>query len=404
MNILYALDSYKPNIDGVAVSIERQALALIRWNHRVSIVAPSVRWDEYQEWDGPIRVYRVRSVRVVQEHRMAVASRDSVNAVLDQVRPNVVVAVLPFPLSRQVVSLARERGIPVVGISGTVPEWVLYNAGFVRPMWKLVQPLVWSAITGFYNQCDWVVGVTETAVRLLKKGGLKRPARVISNGVDLDLFRPRPRHEGLVQRLGIPRKPTVLYTGRLDPDKCMDVWVNAVPHVLERVDAHFIIGGNGTDKPRLQNLVEKMGLTRHVTFAGFLDSSEYPDIYSLADVFAISSPTELQSIVTLEAAASELPIVAVNAGALPELVHHGRNGFLFARDNSREMGEALAILLKDPALRRQMGQESRRIAQAHDLWQAMRAYEALYSAVSAGSSPPLEPVMAAVQSEARAPQ
>ena len=404
MNILYALDSYKPNIDGVAVSIERQALALARWDHRVSIVAPSVRWEDYQEWDGPIRVYRVRSLRVVQEHRLALATRQSVNAVLDQVRPNVVVVVLPFPLSRQVASLARERGIPIVGITGTVPEWVLYNASFLRPMWKLLQPMIWRVIADFYNQCDWVVGVTETAVRLLESGGLRQVARVISNGVDLEQFQPRPRNEALARKLGIPAKPTVLYTGRLDADKCMDVWVNAIPYVLEQVEAHFVVGGNGTDRARLENLVEKQGLAQDVTFTGFLDAVQYPAIYSLADVFAISSPTELQSIVTLEAAASGLPLVGVNAGALPELIEHGRNGFLFERNNSREMGNAIATLLKDPALRQRMGRASREIAQGHSIWLVMRAYEALYSAVSAGRNPPLEPVMAVVQSEARAQQ
>jgi 1,2-diacylglycerol 3-alpha-glucosyltransferase len=259
-------------------------------------------------------------------------------------------------------------------------------------------------ISDFYDQCDWVVGVTDTAVRTLKNGEVRREARVISNGVDLARFQPRPRNDNLARRLGIPRKPTVLYTGRLDADKCMDVWVGSIPYVLEQMDAHFIIGGNGTDRARLENNVARLGLASHVSFPGFLASEDYPGVYSLADVFAISSPTELQSIVTLEAAASGLPLVAVNAGALPELVQNGLNGFHFEPGNSRQMAEALVRVLKDPGLQRRMGRESRKIALGHDLWGAMRKYEALYAAVTAGRTPPLEPLMAAVQSEATAQQ
>ena len=98
-------------------------------------------------------------------------------------------------------------------------------------------------------------------------------------------------------------------------------------------------------------------------------------------MFAIASPAELQSIVTLEAASSGLPIVGVNAGALPELVQEGRNGYLFAPGSSEQMADRIIRLLKDNVLRRRMGRESRVIACQHDFNCTVRDYEKVYDEV-----------------------
>jgi glycosyltransferase involved in cell wall biosynthesis len=91
----------------------------------------------------------------------------------------------------------------------------------------------------------------------------------------------------------------------------------------------------------------------------------------------------LQSIVTLEAAASGLPIVGVNAGALPELVRDGLNGYLFEEGNETVMAEKLILLLGDSRKLKTMGQESRRIASNHDLNVSIEKYEHLYRSVKA---------------------
>lgn len=385
MRVLYALDSYRPSIDGVGVSIERQAQGLAGRGHAVAIVAPGDRLADYEETEGAVTVFRARALKILMDRwRVAVTPHQSVDRAITSFAPNVVVVSLPLNLNRAASHLARKHDLPLVGITGTMPEWLLYSVGILKPFSKFLYPRLWNLLTKYYNGCDLVVGVTPTALRYLKDHGLTRPSRVISNGVQLDVYRPSPRDEKLAQRLRVPEKPTVLYAGRLDAEKRMDVWVKAIPLVLRQVDAHFIIGGDGTDKPKLQDVVDEMGASEHVTFPGFLDEDEYRSLYSLADVFAIASPAELQSIVTLEAASCGLPIVAVNAGALPELVQHGRNGFLFSQGDSHEMADHIVHLLRDDVLRRRMGRESRVIACQHDLNRSVREYERVYDEVVNG--------------------
>lgn len=379
MRILYALNSFRPQIDGVSVSIERQATGLAARGHAVAVVAPSPTFADYVETDPRFRLYWLRAVHVdASRRRIPVLSGRGVGEALRDFQPDIVVVSVPFLLSRTVSTIARARGYRVVGVTSMMPEWFYYNLTVFRPLVRALQHGLWRLITSYYNQCDHVVGVTATALRFLRDHGLSRPSSVISNGVPLDVFRPRPRAEGLARRLGIPNKPTVLYTGRLDAEKCMSIWVRAIPRILDRLDAHFVIGGEGTERPHLERLAQGLGVASHVSFIGFRPDDEYPAVFSLADVFAISSPVELQSIVTLEAAASGLPIVAVRAGALPELVRDGENGRLFTLNDPADLAASVIDVLSDSDRRRAMGEEARRTATQHDFARSLDQYERLY--------------------------
>ena len=84
----------------------------------------------------------------------------------------------------------------------------------------------------------------------------------------------------------------------------------------------------------------------------------------------IAGIAELQSLVTMEAMASGLPIVAVNAMALPELVHDGENGFLFPEDNSQALADRLVAILTDESLKKRMGERSLAIIEKHEIGRA----------------------------------
>ena len=175
----------------------------------------------------------------------------------------------------------------------------------------------------------------------------------------------------------------VLYTGRLDPEKAMDVWLRAAGRVAAASDAQFIVGGQGADRPRLERMAKELGLGRRVHFIGYLDAEAYTDLYRLADVYCITAPVELQSISTLEALASGLPVVAVQAGALPELVHDACNGYLVPPEDWRAAGDAVLRLLRDPATRVEMGERSRQLAHDHDVEHSVDRYERLLLAARA---------------------
>ncbi len=116
-----------------------------------------------------------------------------------------------------------------------------------------------------------------------------------------------------------------------------------------------------------------------VTFLGYLPDEDVPRLYRFADVFVIAGIAELQSIVTMEAMASGLPIIAADAMALPELVHRGENGFLFPVDDAQALAAAAVTILSDEPLRRQMAKRSLEIIKAHDINKVVEQYEMLYT-------------------------
>ena len=121
-------------------------------------------------------------------------------------------------------------------------------------------------------------------------------------------------------------------------------------------------------------------------FLGFVPAADLPGLYREADVFATASEAELQSLVTMEAMAAGLPVVAADACALGELVSHGRNGFLAAPGRADQMAASLDLLAADPGLRARMGAASRRAIGGHERRRTLAEWESLYGLL-AGARP-----------------
>ena len=116
-----------------------------------------------------------------------------------------------------------------------------------------------------------------------------------------------------------------------------------------------------------------------MTITGYVSDDELRRILTSATVFAMPSIAELQSIATLEAMASGLPIVAANAMALPHLVHHKQNGYLFEPGDVDDLAHRLdQVLRMSPAKLERMKRESLKIVEAHDINRTLDTFEALY--------------------------
>jgi glycosyltransferase involved in cell wall biosynthesis len=122
-----------------------------------------------------------------------------------------------------------------------------------------------------------------------------------------------------------------------------------------------------------------LGIAGRAHFPGFISAAQgLPEIYRLASLFATASEIETQGIVLLEAAASGLPIAAVRATCIPEIVHHGVNGSLAEPGDAHGLARAMSAILGSPSRAAAMGRESLRLAREHDCRRTMDAHEQLY--------------------------
>jgi len=189
------------------------------------------------------------------------------------------------------------------------------------------------------------------------------PAKVsvIPPGVDLSRFRPMSQSQSR-EFLGYGEEKNILFVGRLEPLKGLDVLFRAVAALenLGNVTLN-VVGGdeNSKEKSRLQSLASRMKLTQTVRFIGSVSQEELPLHYNAADVCVLPSHYESFGLAALEAAACGRPVVASEVGGLPSIVRNGSTGFLVEPKHSDSMAERLCELLGDDMLRSRMGSAAR---------------------------------------------
>lgn len=194
------------------------------------------------------------------------------------------------------------------------------------------------------------------------------PARisVIPCGVDVDLFRPLPRDQARALLNLPPDAKIVLFVGRLEPIKGVDILLDALSH-LECDGCQclaLIVGGNldGAEAARLIAIRDRLGSADRVRFVGAQEQRTLPYFYAAADICVVPSFYESFGMVALEAMACGLPVIASRAGGLQFTIQDRRNGLLVPPGDSLALAAALQQLLTDPDLRSAMGAQGRSMA------------------------------------------
>ena len=205
----------------------------------------------------------------------------------------------------------------------------------------------------------------------------------ISYGLDLQSFHPPlSGDDGLAtrQKWQLPlNAPLILHVGRLDTDKHADRVILAAAQTLRQTNAHLLIVGNGRQKKHLTQLCRDLRIEERVHFTGYVSVEQgLPELYRIATVFVTASEIETQGIVLLEAAASGLPIVAVNATCIPEIVYDGANGYLTESGDTHAMSRSLTNILRNPHLAACMGKVSRELAEGHPNQETFDEHERMY--------------------------
>lgn len=384
MRIVLTTESYWPNVDGGAVFERNLAHALVNVGHEVNILAPKTKGRKDIEKDNGTTIYRLKAYPIpfATNYKITLFPYLAVKKILNKLKPDVIHShAIIAGIGQASLRIARQMKIPVVATNHIMPENLLMYISKFKWLMHVLKEAMWKNLVKVHNKCDFVTSPTQTALNYLTQRGLIVPHKPISNGINLNVFKPRNFSEigDIKNKYHLPDKPIILYTGRISGEKSIDVLIKALPYVFREIDAHFAMTGEGREKKNIIKLVEKLGIKEKASFLGFVPSDEFPMVYNCASVFAISSTAELQSIVLMEALASGLPAVAVNSGALPELVHDGKNGFLFEVGDSKEMAQKLVTILGDEKLRNKMSGESLKIISEHDFKKTLDQYLECYN-------------------------
>lgn len=382
MRIITVLDSYPPDLNGGAYFTHRLALALQKRGHEILVICPSRSTKQgYSEYEG-VRIFGVRSWPIFYYKNFRVCwpvfIKQGILKTIKDFNPDVVHLQGKFFLGGISYRACRKAGIPMIATNHFMPENFFHYTHLPKKWEPWFNKKCWKIIVDMLNHVAKVTTPTETAAQLLKKANFQHEVHVISCGIDLQKFHPNQDAQLIRNRFKIPHKPTMLYTGRLDKEKNLATVFQAFCIARQNIDAHFVVVGRGKERENLNTLAKTLGINEHITFTDYLSDEEYPKVHGLADCFVNAGTAELQSIVALEAIASGLPLLGANAMALPELITEGKNGYLFAPDDIPALAQYMIEILSNPVKGREMGAESRKVAEQHDITRTVEKYEQLY--------------------------
>jgi glycosyltransferase involved in cell wall biosynthesis len=383
VNILIATETYLPYISGVAVSTDSIARYMVSQGHSVTVVAPTYNIDKPVTPMPGLTIVRIPSIPNPFYRGMSSAIFPFCLPYIEKVfkgqKFDIVHIQEPTAIGISALILAKKYKIPVVGALHFTPEQISRMVPG-KPE-KIVSPLVRKYIKFIYNKYDAVMVPTQTFADFLVGDGVKKHIEVVSNGVNINNFHPASRSEAIRKKLGIGKEDVVFFfLGRLELDKNVITLIKALPYVGEKMK--LLVVGTGKIEKVLHSLASRLKVEDRIIWVKHITDAEMPDYYHVADCFTIMSPYEVQSIVTLQAIASGLPIIAARAGALPELCRDHKNGFLVDTYDYKTLAARMDELYHNKKMRDDFGKESRKMSLAHNKPDVLHKLELLYKSLA----------------------
>jgi glycosyltransferase involved in cell wall biosynthesis len=394
MRIAIVGQTYHPDANGQSVFTVNLAEGLAAAGHQVVVVRPSPRSRGGRASHHGVRIEEVPSVSLgflQPDARLTLLPDPSVRRFIDAFQPEIVHLQDHYPLCRGALRAARRRRTALIGTNHFLPDNFAPHLGLPGRLLgrERTDRWLWRYMLQVYERLDIVTTPSLTAARILAAQGLRQPIHPISCGVDLTRFRRLPEVDraALRARYGIAADRIVfLFVGRVDGEKRLEVLLHAMAR-LGRDDLQLAIAGRGGHRRRLEALGRELRLGSRLVFTGYVPGEDLPGLLNSVDVFAMPSEAELQSIATLEAMACARPVLAANARALPELVEHGLNGWLFQPGRADDAARGMAELAASAERRATQGAASLARVQAHSVANTWRLYEELYHTLLRGTIP-----------------
>ncbi|MFH1061987.1 MAG: glycosyltransferase [Candidatus Omnitrophota bacterium] len=345
MKILMMTNTYAPMVGGIEESIRSFTQEFEKLGHEVLIVAPECQGAPPDE----IGVIRLRAIQKVSRSNFSIALPMSslLPELMKKFKPDIIHCHHPFWIGDIALRLSGQFHIPLVFTYHTMFEQHMH---YLPIQTIAIKRFIIELFAGYANLANQVIAPSESLRAILLERGVKTPIAVVPTGVDLQKF---SKGEGNVirKRLAIPLDAIVIGSiGRLALEKNLEFLSRSVAEYLKKSQkVHFLIAGEGPLEDMIKKIFNDQGLGKRLHLAGSLHGQDLVDCYHAMNIFAFASLSETQGIVLVEAMASGVPVVAVDAPGVREVVKDGYNGRLIFKDNQINFSQAIAWCVNQPA-------------------------------------------------------
>ncbi|MDQ0113271.1 glycosyltransferase family 4 protein [Paenibacillus harenae] len=364
MRIAVFSDTFVPQVNGVALTLKRWTDYLSIHGVDCKLFVPTEPEPVYED-----PVCRLTSIPfwAYPEHRFVIPNLLRIRKELSQFKPDIVHIATPFNVGLAGMYAAQKLHIPIVASYHTHFDQYLESYWF-----PFAHSWYWSYMKWFHRNCRAIFAPSQETIHLLQSKGLS-DLELWSRGVDCDRFTPAKRSNRVRELYGIKERYLLLFVGRLAPEKDLDVLLQLMHRLPDRIrgQVHWLVVGDG---PMMEQGLREA--PQNVTFTGYRDGEELAEWYASSDLFVFPSATETFGNVVLEAAASGLPAVVADRGGVTEIVQHGKTGLHAQAGNVESFLAALDDWFDEPDKWQLFRTEARELAQSRT-WD--KAMESIYA-------------------------
>jgi 1,2-diacylglycerol 3-alpha-glucosyltransferase len=376
LHIAFFTNYYHPVVNGVVRSVASFRETLMKQGHNVFVFAQSD--DSYK--DNEPFIFRYPSLPLpLGDISAALPVSPFVDQLLPALKLDVIHTHHPILLGQTAARKAAEMGLPLVFTFHTQYwEYTHYVPFPQEAIQEFLKNAIHKWLRDFMQKCQHIIIPSESMKDfLVKEYGLDTNYTVIPTGTNLEPFLSA---DGDVVRKeqGWQDETILISVGRLAPEKNWETLLRAFAKVYpEHQDLRLVLIGDGPSREDLKSMATELGIAERVTFLGSIPFGEVPGYLKAADIFSFASVTETQGLVTIEAMAAGLPIVAVDASGTRDIVEHGKQGFLVENDPDT-LAKALHELLSDSHQLKRFSNSALKKAKTFDVNQLSRQLVDVY--------------------------
>ena len=375
MKIAMITNNYKPFVGGVPILIERLSKGLCGLGHEVWIFAPGYDGNDYLQDQDEIRkedeeehVIRYCACKRKLGNGMVIPGiwDTGVEEIFQREEFDLIHVHHPMLAGNMAVYLSHKYDIPLVYTYHTRYEEYLHylppfsgakKGSIGEKILLIMQKLLPHYIHAYIKKCHMIFAPSEDMARYVREMDEDAYVKVLPTGIRREACEKDEERSCRIRRKYGENRPYLLCTvSRMEKEKNLYFLLRAAEELEKQMGQCFriLMVGGGSELPKLQQYVKERGLSDVVVFTGEVPQEQVKDYLFASDMFLFASKSETQGIVLAEAMAAGLPVVAVEACGVRDIVENGKNGYMTGEDVEHYV-KCIVKLLSEGECRRKMG-------------------------------------------------
>ncbi len=377
MHIAFFTNTYHPVVSGVVRSVSSFREALTNLGHNVFIFAQQA--SDYKDPEPFIFRYPAIDLPLTHHYPLTIPLSPFIDKMLPLLKPEIIHSHHPLLLGQTAAGKAQELDVPLVFTYHT--RYREYSH-YISLQQDIVKEAIDRWMGDYMQKCHHIVVPSHSIKELLASTyGVTEQVTIVPTGINLEPYR-QANGQSIRQKRGWGQDTVLMSIGRLAKEKNWTTLLTAVAKVSKsHQNIRLVILGSGDEQKTLKKLAVDLGIAQRVEFVGSVPFDEIPHYLKAADIFCFASVSETQGLVTMEAMAAGLPIVAVAASGTEDVVEHNRQGIL-TENHADALAAGLTELLANPAQQEKFKEASHQKARQFDMTvQARRMLEVYGQAI-----------------------